>query len=163
MRQPVHNRCIEAIHSSHKGVRQSKGLGNPRTLDPRRGMDLPPWIVENKNHHHIMIIADIISIDRPGLVPQAQPLLAWSSYLPRPHGQRRRSWIRWEHNLQCLEDKEKKEEDDDYEPGNAKWLTDWSWTMGYSVNITDIHLDGWGWHIWYFNDLELCCFFLLWS
>ena len=50
--QPVHNRCIEAIHSSHKGVRQSKGLGNPRTLDPRRGMDLPPWIVENKNHYH---------------------------------------------------------------------------------------------------------------
>ena len=50
--QPVHNRCIEAIHSSHKGVRQSKGLGNPRTLDPRRGMDLPPWIVENENDYH---------------------------------------------------------------------------------------------------------------
>ena len=52
MRQPVHSCCKEATHNSHKGVRQSKGLGNPRTLDPRRGMDLPPWIVENENHHH---------------------------------------------------------------------------------------------------------------
>ena len=50
--QPVHSCCKEATHNSHKGVRQSKGLGNPRTLDPRRKTDLPPWIVENENHHH---------------------------------------------------------------------------------------------------------------